>query len=173
MIAGGAGGVRLDADIGHRGAVSFRPVSAIPWILLSATELDPAVFVLFEADNLNRAVAFANANNIAFPAWFAPAIAYPLSCEQFKATVMDYVALQTRGTVQAGSFVAPNDMVEALRVTGCITMLNSDAYIQALATHAGGYLAQVFLVRESNRSVTGVPAGIFNNLFAGLIAAFI
>jgi len=99
---------------------------------------------------------FVNVANLACPVhmfFTCECVSYHLRAAESDSLESPRLALQTRGTVQGGSFIAPNDMVEAIQITGCITAvsIDFDPFFQVLAINSGGYLAQIFLVKESNK----------------------
>lgn len=137
-------------------------------------ENETGVIMFFDTEIIAAGLAAVNAAVAPpIPAWLVGG-AYPVTTQQFKNGVMQYLATVTNGGVQHGSILAPNTIQEYGRVASLIGSLCSDAFVLAIANAAGLALAQVVIVVDGARPVTGRAADIFAVGFPALgVQAFV
>ena len=139
------------------------------------SETDPAVAVRFNevfvtaVQTINNLPANQRPN---FPAWM-PGVAYPITATEVQMCLMNFCAQASGGGVIESFIIAPNTTVEYGKVISRFGGLCGDAFLVAIARIANGPIGGVFMLKETNRTVTAITAGVENMFLpAGTIPAF-
>jgi hypothetical protein len=118
---------------------------------------DPLLFIDSHHTSIDIGLAAVNGlqPNPALPVWWpnAAGIFFPITAERLKLAILSYLSTFTNGGIHGECCIAPNTLVESLRIVAVITALNSDPFISSLrnAAMGNGPLFTVYLVKHGKK----------------------
>ena len=127
------------------------------------SKYDPGLVINFNSSNLIQGLLAVNAAQdpaLLNRPWMFPNTVYPILADNFQSMVLRYCSQTTTGGVIDNFCIAPNTIPEVTQICQYFSRLNSDSFVQAVATAAGGAIGKVYLFYDTRRAVPLDPVNL-------------
>jgi hypothetical protein len=139
--------------------------NAIRLIKGRISELNPVIAVGFDLDRLAVGLDTVNKwgdnDRPTLPTWML-CNSYPVTGEQFQASVMRCCSEATSGGVIDSFMIGPNSGADDTRATAALVQICKHPYLRALANSANGPLGKVYFIYSSTRRSTPEAANLYH-----------